>query len=746
MLWMPTAVSAVWGLVALGFIYHWRGLGWRSALGAMWLGLVSAAALAGALAAVQLLPIIEFTQQTSRAAGGGPHDVYPFSLEPYRLVELAWPNLFGVPYHDNSSWAEAVRIPGVYPKMWVPSLYMGLLTLVLGSSVLSLRKGPPWRVWLSAILVVSLLGSLGKYTSPIWAARLLAATSNSKTLQRLTASLGPVDQADSLPIRQDGLLRDGDGSVYWWMTTLLPGFRQFRFPAKLFGFTALALAALAGLGWDRICAGRARGATALFGMLLLLSTVIFAAVEFERQPIMAAFRASPGTGTFGPFDAAKGFRAILGALVHAGIVSAAALILTRLVRLRPRASGALALFLLTADLAVANSQYVLTVPQSLFETKPEVLARIEAEERARPSPRPFRIHRMPLWSPLGWAQAASEDRVHDLVSWERNTLQPKYGISLGVEYTHVIGTAELYDYEWYFNGFMRTVRKAEVAESLGVELETEVVYFPRRGFDMWNTRYFITPEYPNGWHDETRGFASFLFQTENVYPEKGQFLGPGAEDAYKERVTTRDFRILRNNQAYPRAWVVHAARAVKPVVGLSRESRSSTMQEILYAEDMLWNDPTHVAFDPHRVAWLADEDLSLLGPGLSGRPPSPTESVQVTYPTPQQAVLEAHLDSPGLVILCDVYYPGWVLKIDGKPATIYRANGAMRAAYVSAGNSRLIYSYQPRSFLAGGLISIAGMGALAILTVICMLRPVDHVLARAAEPDPRELLSSPAPV
>jgi hypothetical protein len=158
---------------------------------------------------------------------------------------------------------------------------------------------------------------------------------------------------------------------------------------------------------------------------------------------------------------------------------------------------------------------------------------------------------------------------------------------------------------------------------------------------------------------------------------------------------------------------------------------------------MLWNDPTHVAFDPHRVAWLADDDLAVVGSGLSGRPPSPTESVQVTYPTPQQAVLEAHLDSPGLVILCDVYYPGWVLKIDGKPATIYRGNGAMRAAYVPSGTHRLVYSYAPRSFLAGGVISLVGLAALASLGVVCMRRPINHVLAPAAQPDPQDLLSSP---
>jgi hypothetical protein len=742
--WMPAAVIAAWGLAALVFIYHWRGLGWRTTLGAMWLGLASAALLASALAAVQLLPTIEFTQQTSRAAGSGPHEVYPFSLEPYRLVEMAWPNVFGVPYYRNSYWAESLRIAGVYPKMWVPSLYMGGLTLVLACSVLTLTKGPAWRVWLSVIVIVSLLGSLGKYTSPIWMARVLLAASHAKPFDGLAANLGPLDEVDSLPIRNDGFLRDGDGGFYWFMATVLPGFRQFRFPAKLFGFTAVALAALTGLGWDELCAGRSRRVVVSLGIILLSSLAVGAAVIFARALILAAFKAHPGTGTFGTFDAVRGYEAIVAALAHAIIVSLAALFVTSLVRRRPWTAGALALGLTTADLAVANPRYVLTVPQSLFDTKPEGLRIIEAEERAHPAPGPFRIHRMPLWSPMGWSQAASEDRVNQLVSWERNTLQPKYGISLGVEYTHTIGTAELYDYEWYFNGFMRTVRRKEVAESLGIELGKELVYFPRRGFDMWNTRYFILPEFPNGWRDESRGFAAFLYQTERVYPERGRFDGPGGREAYKEWVNTRDFRIERNNQAFPRAWVVHAARAVKPVMGLSRESHSATMQEILYAEDALWNDSTRVAFDPHRVAWLEENDLGVARPQLSGRAPSPTETVNVSYPTPQRTVLEAHLESPGLVILCDVFYPGWVLTIDGRPATIFRTNGAMRGAAVPAGDHRLVYTYAPRSFLAGGVISIVGLGALALFSVVCARRPVDRVIALAALLDQEDAPGVPA--
>ena len=45
-------------------------------------------------------------------------------------------------------------------------------------------------------------------------------------------------------------------------------------------------------------------------------------------------------------------------------------------------------------------------------------------------------------------------------------------------------------------------------------------------------------------------------------------------------------------------------------------------------------------------------------PYLSGKRPRPSETVKVTYPNPQQAVLEVTLESPGLVVLADIYYPG----------------------------------------------------------------------------------------
>ncbi len=129
---------------------------------------------------------------------------------------------------------------------------MGCLALVMAMGTFSLRRGAPWRVWLSVIMLISLVLSLGEYTSPIWATRVLAAVTKQPALEELVRELGPLDKDDATPIRLDRYLRDGDGSVYWWMSAILPGFRQFRFPAKLFTFVSLALAVLAGMGWDEL--------------------------------------------------------------------------------------------------------------------------------------------------------------------------------------------------------------------------------------------------------------------------------------------------------------------------------------------------------------------------------------------------------------------------------------------------------------------------------------------------------------
>jgi hypothetical protein len=722
MTWVPVGVATAWGFVAIWLFSSRKRAGWRSHLGVIVLGLAGSASLAALLAAAQLMPVLEFSQDTIRTAAAGSHDIHTYSIEPFRLLELVWPNVLGVHFGNNTYWRDAFDIPGVRPELWSQSLYLGGLTLVLACAELALRRGPPWRVWLSGIVLVSLLGSLGRYASPIWAARAGIHVFQGSALSGWAQALGRLDLAMAAPIRLDGFLRDGDGGVYWWMATILPGFRQFRFPAKLFTFTALGLAALAGLGWDSLRAGGQRRGTFLFALMLMSSLALLAGVSIARPAILDAFHTTVVSSTFGPFDIDGGFQAIVRSLMQASLVSSLGLLAFRLVRTRPLWASAIVLLVMTADLAVANARYVVTVPLALMESKPAVLRAIEESERQSPSSGPFRVHRMAYWEPRLWQATASTDRTLDLVSWHRDTLYPKVGINLGVEYTHAFGVGGLADFEPFFRDFLVAIKTPEAARMLGVGIGQRVVYYPRRSLDIWNTRYFVIPGDPHGWREEYRGFASLLFGSRRIYPTRDSPRNSHVESLSREWVDRRDVQVFRNLQELPRAWVVHDVRWVES----SRSARENALREILFANDPLWHDPTRRTFDPRSIAWVDIDKQAELSLFLSGQAPTPAETVNVTYPTPQRAELEASLESPGLVILSDIDYPGWNLTIDGKAAPIYRVNRMMRGAALPAGIHKLVYTYDPSSFRAGLILSIFGLVALAFLCVVCALRPLDR--------------------
>ena len=143
---------------------------------------------------------------------------------------------------------------------------MGCLILVLAMGAL----GSPPGDALARLALGDLRGQPGPEPGPVHepdlgGPRAGRRSRNLPVLQDLVQEIGPLDTDDDTPIRLDRFMRDGDGSIYWWISTLLPGFRQFRFPAKLFTFTSLALAALAGLGWDGLRAERHARITATRG-------------------------------------------------------------------------------------------------------------------------------------------------------------------------------------------------------------------------------------------------------------------------------------------------------------------------------------------------------------------------------------------------------------------------------------------------------------------------------------------------
>lgn len=740
MRWSPYVVAAGWVGLTAAWCIRTRDRTRRRLLLTMMVGLIGSAVLAAGLSAAQILPIAEFTAQTNRAAEGGPHDIYPFSLEPMFLAQFVWPNVFGTPFPDNSFWAEPLDWASFRRTVWVPSLYIGGMSLLLALSAFGFRNGPPWRAWLSGVVIFSLLGSFGQFTSPIWFTRVIDRALKPEAEEAMRRGtykgmdtllgIGPIDRTDVNPLRQDGYLRDGDGGFYWALATFLPGFRQFRYPSKMLTFVCFGLCALAGLGWERIIQGDRRRIQRLAHGLAAITVILLLAVLISRDRFVKTFGERGGGSQWGPFDSELAYRGLAASLTQTVVLLVLGLAIVRLAAKRPALAGALVVSLTAADLALANSRLILTSPQSLYETVPETLQHIRDAERKDPADGPYRIHRMALWNPLSWNQNMSNNRVAEYTRWERDTLQPKYGLTEGVEYTQTIGVTELYDYEWFFGPFTRKARP-EVAEAFQIPVGTEIVYYPRRAFDMWNSRYFITPQFPNHWTDGARGFASFLTDVDRIHPAPNEFNGPGGEERIKKWVETKDYQIFRNLAAYPRAWIVHDYRPTKPLSGLNRDNREGAMYEMVYANDLIWKDPERRVFNPREVAWISEDEVGSLQ-NFRGRPPRGTdEHVTVHYPSPQQAVLECNLETPGMVILSDVYYPGWKLTIDGEPAPIHRANQLMRGAAVGAGKHTLVYSYDPGSFRIGLASSAAAILIAAAAAVAIALRPVCAVVAGA---------------
>ena len=113
--------------------------------------------------------------------------------------------------------------------------------------------------------------------------------------------------------------------------------------------------------------------------------------------------------------------------------------------------------------------------------------------------------------------------------WERATLRPHYGLPLGVESTLYLDTIEPLDYGLFFLPWTLEPEPGAAAR-LGMEAGQKVWYYPRRGFDLWNTRYFIVPA-KLVWESAARGYGAVIPNSTFVYPPLGAFEGRGRRDA-----------------------------------------------------------------------------------------------------------------------------------------------------------------------------------------------------------------------
>jgi len=153
--------------------------------------------------------------------------------------------------------------------------------------------------------------------------------------------------------------------------------------------------------------------------------------------------------------------------------------------------------------------------------------------------------------------------------------------------------------------------------------------------------------------------------------------------------TDARWKVYENPHAYPRGWIVHQV-AVEP----SREAIFGRLDQ--------------PGIDLHRIAVLETPLPQALVPAAGTH-----ESVRFRSYEPDGIAMDVNAESAGLLVLSEMYYPGWAATVNGKAARIYNVDGALRGIAVSGGPNKVELVYSPSSFRAGA--------ALSLLTLVCVL-------------------------
>lgn len=160
--------------------------------------------------------------------------VFDFSVSPWCLPSFLWPTSGGHYQPEHSRWLDALESEG---RMWIPSLYFGLLPLLLvvfgwrtvanGTPNSSAEQFERFLLWIS---VLTLVAAMGNY-SCLWLVR------------QFMQLLGLADWTQSLPA-------DSSGSLYGLLVQALPGYGFFRYPAKWIVWTVAGLSLVAAIRLD----------------------------------------------------------------------------------------------------------------------------------------------------------------------------------------------------------------------------------------------------------------------------------------------------------------------------------------------------------------------------------------------------------------------------------------------------------------------------------------------------------------
>jgi len=719
-------------------------------------------AVGALIAAIQILPLVELSQESWRASGWTYQDAIEYSLPPINLLTLIFPFFFRGP--DGGQWS--------LWQIWEGVVYVGVIPLILAAAaVAGVRR---WAVTFFAVAaIVSLIAALGGYA--------------------------PYGLYEKL-----------------WH---LPGMSLQRAPARFTLITTFSLGILAAFGADwlagltagqrssvwrrRRLSGVALGVLLLVGVLILHLVIWHAWIASDRPWAMEALNATYIAQAHDPLQSLDPLTVVVGlegsldlanpktALPLAILGAFAAVLLAW--RELPRLGNfwrVLIVALVAVDLAIfAIDFHPLVNVDELGAIGPagaalveradgwRVLTRPEVETLQPNELLPYGVLEASGYSPLQldrhrWYQTAVGTVDNDLLdlwsvrwivdparpsplpSYRQVSFHPRRPLMIGgagspngmltldaggKAATEIRLITALRGGEAIPDG--ETVAELTLTDTSGVKS----VYPLRAGIEIADGRTRLPgtaiahrpietaatiPLDDAGSARRTLGYATIelprrveLASVEVRHRDRlGQTMLYGValfdqstsdvdqltrEDRYREVYRDGDVAIYENPHAYPRAFVV-------PEAVVASDGASALAQ--------LSDGP----IDPRRQVVLEERPSIGTGPFAQA---APMDAAIVGEATSR---LDVHARAPGggFLVVTDAYYPGWQAFVDGQPAPILRADYLFRAVALPPGEHLVSFRFAPPSLERGAALSMTGLAIAVGAAAIGFLMPLVLLGAR----------------
>ncbi|MBF0289209.1 MAG: YfhO family protein [SAR324 cluster bacterium] len=152
--------------------------------------------------------------------------------------------------------------------------------------------------------------------------------------------------------------------------------------------------------------------------------------------------------------------------------------------------------------------------------------------------------------------------------------------------------------------------------------------------------------------------------------------------------------IYYNPDAFPRAYMIYQ---------ISEEPDSNKI-----LKQILHNPKSFL-----HQAWI-DAPLPLPSQSLP-KVQHPKNTVRITEYAFDHVTIQVTTNAPGVLILLDQFYPGWTAAVNDHPQTVYRTNYLYRGVLVKAGETEVKFTYQPKSFHKGAILSLCSFVGILIL-------------------------------